>query len=232
MHFTKTSSLKSQTELYGNFPLFLCEALMSMNSQDINQSQQQQQQRDLSVKNTTHVDTIWPLNSITNANDDGIERVEISSDEETELWQTARMCPNGCDCGKCPIESTMSSTTSNMSLVHPNVSSISLKEQSYNNSFISITHIVPLRNLSSAIIHWDVMHYHGIRGYKVYLDGNLVTSVHSPTRTSALIESVNMSYPHHFAVTIVLNVDEQLPKMFIHRNMQAIHIYRPRNFIH
>jgi hypothetical protein len=236
--YQKFKSLKAHSEINETpsrfslsdkiVPRWLRASLMSENSQDTYQPQPIDGKGDEKEEEVTHVDRV------ANGNDDG-----SSSEEEPELWQTASMCPNDCNCGSCPIDikdditvgSSSNSSSSCMSLM-PNVSSISLGEQSkHNNALLSITYVVPLRNYG-AIIHWNVMHRHGIRGYKVYLDGNLVSSVHSPTRTSALIDSVNMSYPHHFAVTVVPNVGEQLPKIFFHRNMQAIHIYRPNHFIH
>lgn len=173
-----------------------------------------------------------------NPNAEAIQQAQ--TEEEPEIWFPTRTCPNECNCGKCPIDKGIETafimdgqvlSQSVMSLV-PSSSSITMTfVQGNPNLFISITDVIPLRNNQSAIIHWSVLHYHGISGYKVFLDGNLVASVFSPTRTVAFIDDVNMKFPHHFAVSIMRG-DSSVRETFQQHSMQAIYFYDPNNFIH
>jgi hypothetical protein len=152
------------------------------------------------------------------------DRREEEEEEGNETWETAIEC----NCGNCPIgHLQFSHNTSDTSLIASISSSSSIDEHCDEwKSFLSITYVGPLRNYG-AIIHWNVMHYHGIRGYEIHLDGNRVSLVHSPKRTSAFIENVNMNFPHHFAIAIVPNVDAKIFELS-DRRMQAVYIYHPK----
>lgn len=167
-----------------------------------------------------------PLNSTSTemllsiSDNDDNENDEIKD----ELWEMPKMCPNDCNCGECPLSDGNSSVS-----LFSNYSTISLPETSPSLSYLSISYVMPLRNYG-AIIRWNVNVYqHGIRGYKIFIDGRQVSSVHSPSRMSALLESVNMKIPHHFAVSIIAS--EKIP-MLLYRNMHAVYVYKPNNFIH
>lgn len=153
----------------------------------------------------------------------------VREDEnEGESYEMARMCPSDdCNCGKCPLTDANSSANS-ISVVsfESNFSTMSLPEA----NFLSIDYVVPLRNYG-AIIRWNVQYQHGVGGYKLFIDGAQVSSVHSPSRMSALVESVNMKIPHHFAVSIIPSAREKMPKI-PYRNMHAVYLYKPTNFIH
>lgn len=173
-----------------------------------------------SAQNSSSADVLMPISD---------EEEENSND--TDSWETASMCPNDCNCGNCPMaenedEEMKSHEISFLSLM-PNFSSISLVDQANQN--LSITRVIPLRNYG-VIVRWDVMNHHGIRGYKVFMDGIEVSAVHSPSRMSAVIENVNMKAPHHFAVS-VQNISEKMPTTPC-RNMHAVYLYKPNNFIH
>lgn len=195
---------------------------------------------ELIKSNDNQADFITELQSITRRGSDDVindrdiqnpnAEVNDKTDDDPEMWYPTRTCPNGCNCGKCPIDNAVQHTQSIMSLVPSNSSSLMTLVASNSNFFISITDVVPLRNNSSAIIHWSVLHYHGISGYKIFLDGNHVASVYSSTRTVAFIDNVNMEFPHHFAVSIIKN--GSVRETFQHHSMQAIYLYDPNNFIH
>lgn len=161
---------------------------------------------------------------------------DYEQNNEDDSWEMAKMCPNDCNCGKCPLsededEDIMSHEISNLSLA-PDLSSISLVENfNQSRSYLSIIHVIPLRNYG-AIIRWNVVHQHGIRGYKVFMDGTQVSSVHSPSRMSAVIESANMKIPHHFAVSVTPNVNDERMSAILYHNMHAVYLYKPNNFIH
>jgi hypothetical protein len=154
-----------------------------------------------------------------------------------DKWEMAQMCPNDCNCGNCPLaqeqltlmEPRFNSTQSVMSL-HTSISSISFASKDMNkHSTLTISHIVRLQNFG-AILHWYVTNHDDIRGYKVYLNGSLVTTVHSPLRTSALIESVNMDNPQHFAVSVIpCGGKKKIKTSSI--NMQAVYMYMPKEFV-
>lgn len=174
----------------------------------------------------------FPLDYLTKdsveiANDIFLEKFETpenSSEEEDEeeIFEVARSCPNDCEHENCPflprlysssevfftMESRFSENLSSVSLVRQ-VSSLSMMEMTYDgrekNEILSISRIVPLRN-NSAIVHWNVKSFLGIRGYKVIVDGVLASRVNSAERTSAFISPVNMSIPHHFTVTVVPDI--------------------------
>lgn len=165
---------------------------------------------------------------------------QISDDEdlvdEVESWEMAKMC----NCGKCPIvtnkeeEKRIQMNSQNISILSlsPNLSSISfIKEPHKITSYLSISYVIPLRNYG-AIIRWIAMNQNGIMGYKVFIDGIQVSSVHSPSRMSAVIENVNMKIPHHFAVSITpTSINEKLPATIHYHNMHAVYLYKPNNFI-
>jgi hypothetical protein len=166
--------------------------------------------------------------------------MQISNDSvnEVDSWEMAKMCPNGCNCGKCPLvndsheEMDMESQKISILSLAPNLSSISfIEEPNKSIMYLSITYVIPLRNYG-AIIRWNVMNQHGIRGYNIFMDGIQVSSVHSPSRMSAVIENVNMKIPHHFAVSITpASFNEKIPSTYYH-NMHAVYLHRPNNFIH
>lgn len=163
--------------------------------------------------------------------------MQLSDDtlDEVDSWEMAKMCPNGCNCGRCPLvddeEGETDSRNYSVISLAPNLSSISFIEESNKaTSFLSITYVIPLRNYG-AIIRWNVINQHGIRGYKIFMDGIQVSSVHSPSRMSAVIENVNMKIPHHFAVSITPTVGEKIPSILYH-NMHAVYLFKPNNFIH
>lgn len=173
-----------------------------------------------------------------NISESSLSDVHLSDDDnmvdEVDSWEMAKMCPNGCNCGKCPLvdenEEINSRKISILSLA-PNLSSISfIDEPNKSASYLSITYVIPLRNYG-AIIRWNVINQHGIRGYKIFMDGIQVSSVHSPSRMSAVIENVNMKIPHHFAVSITPTISEKIPTALYH-NMHAVYLYKPNNFIH
>ena len=147
----------------------------------------------------------------------------------------ARTCPNDCNCGQCPLEKEveeegMFSEIMDIPRSPTNLSSISLTNQNRSDAFLSIKYVIPLRDYG-VIIRWNVLHHLGIRGYKIFIDGMHVASVHSPSRTSALIENVNMRIPHHFSITAVTsNVCEKMPTILYH-NTLAVYLYKPNNFI-
>lgn len=195
---------------------------------------------ELIKSNDTQADFITELQSITRRGSDDVindqdeqNLITEVSDDDPEMWFPTRTCPNGCNCGKCPIENGINDvqhSQSIMSLVPSNSSTSLTIVPSNSNFFISITDVVPLRNNFGAIIHWSVLHYHGISGYKVFLDGHHAASVYSPSRTVAFIDNVNMKFPHHFAVSIIKTGSVREP--FQQHSMQAIYLYDPNNFIH
>ena len=191
---------------------------------------------ELIKSNDNQADFITELQSITRRGSDDVindrdtQNPNDKTDDDPELWYPSRTCPNGCNCGKCPIDNDIQHSQSIMSLVPSNSSTSMTLVPSNSNFFISITDVIPLRNNFGAIIHWSVLHYHGISGYKIFLDGNHAASVYSPTRTVAFIDNVNMKFPHHFAVSIMKNGSVREP--FQHHSMQAIYLYDPNNFIH
>lgn len=159
--------------------------------------------------------------------------MQVSDDDsiadEVDSWEMAKMCPNGCNCGTCPLVDE-EKRISILSLA-PNLSSISfIEEPNKSTSYLSITYVIPLRNYG-AIIRWNVMNQRGIQGYKIFMDGVQVSSVHSPSRMSAVIENVNMKIPHHFAVSITPTISEKIPTTLYH-NMHAVYLFKPTNFIH
>lgn len=150
-------------------------------------------------------------------------------EHEGESWEMAKTCPSDeCNCGKCPLieENSPPNSISDVSLA-PSYSTISQPEA----NFLSIAYVVPLRNYG-AIIRWNVQYQHGVGGYKLFIDGVQVSSVHSPSRMSALVESVNMKIPHHFAVSIIPSASEKKMPKISYRNMHAVYLYKPTNFIH
>ncbi|XP_070507029.1 uncharacterized protein [Chironomus tepperi] len=192
-------------------PQNLREALMSENSDPVpsqivifqNKLVNKSSSIELIKSNDNQADYITSLQSITRRGSDDVTNDRDKTDDESETWFPSRACPNGCNCGKCPIDKGIKPSQSVMSLVPSNSSTSMTLVPSNSNFFISITDVVPLRNNFGAIIHWSVLHYHGISGYKIFLDGNHVASVYSPSRTVALIDNVNMKFPHHIAVSII-----------------------------
>lgn len=183
---------------------------------------------DASVKVVVKRNTARQLNSATNSSScDVLTTISDGEENEIESWEMAKMCPNGCNCGSCPL---VKNEIFSLHSLAPNLSTISLpNNHNQSNSFLSISYVIPLRNYG-AIIRWNVVHQRDIRGYKIFMDGSQVSSV-GRGRVSAVIENVNMQTPHHFAVTIIPNVSEKITP-FLYHNMHAVYLYKPNDFIH
>lgn len=145
-----------------------------------------------------------------------------NEEDEGELWMMAETCLNGCE--KCRTHETKSAI--NILSLAPSLSTTNSLPNI--RSYLSIAYVIPLRNFG-AIIRWTVNHPYDIRGYKVFVDGAHVSTVHSKSRLSALAENVNMKIPHHFAVSVI-PCAERIPKTS-YRNMHAVYLYKPNEFI-
>jgi hypothetical protein len=171
-------------------------------------------------------DSNMELRGLLPSNDKFIKNSSSNDDEdENDSWKMAETCLNGCK--KCRKFTTDESfPTINIISLTPSL----LTNRSLPNirSYLSIVYVMPLRNFG-AIIRWTANHQYDIRGYKVFVDGAHVSTVHSKSRLSALAEHVNMKIPHHFAVSVI-PFAEKIPKTS-HRNMHAVYLYKPNEFI-
>lgn len=107
-----------------------------------------------------------------------------------------------------------------------NLRSVSNVSQFDHSSPIVITKIMPVRH-NGVIIHWKMQNMIGVRGYKVLVDGQISSSVHSADRTSAFVDNIEMNAPHQFAIKAIQD-DEWWDEGFAtQQDLTAIYNYSP-----
>lgn len=160
---------------------------------------------------------------------------EAGDQTNVDTAEVARDCPSHCSYKSCLNQGPSCHSdifiapkfSSSVSVIHSEISLKALELPAFDpKSFMTITRIVPLRN-HSVIIHWHVKTTHGIRGYQIFLDGNLASSIYSSERTIALIKNVNMSVSHDFSIFIV--PDKSLLQNIMEPLMKPVtYFYKPK----